>query len=294
MTLEQLRIFVAVAERGHLTQAAHALALTPSAVSASIKGLEERYGATLFNRVGRGIELSEAGRSFLPEARATLASAHATEATLAEIGSGKRGRLTMQASQTIASYWLPPLLVKFRQAHPLIELSLTIGNTQSVARAVTNGSSEIGFVEGEIDEAGLQASVVGEDKFIAVVAPGHPWGDGKPLAPAALLDGKWVMRENGSGTRSAFAAMLAGIGVDSTALNIALTLPSNESVRSAVMAGPFVTAVSALAVSAHLQAGLLREVNIALPARPFYLLRHPGRHQSKAALALERLIAAAA
>lgn len=293
MTLEQLRIFVAVAERGHLTQAALALALTPSAVSASIKTLEERYGAMLFNRVGRGIELSETGRCFLPEARATLASAHATETTLAEIGSGKRGRLTMHASQTIASYWLPPLLVQFRQAYPLIELNLAIGNTQSVARAVMNGSSEIGFVEGEIDETGLEAAVVGEDRFIAVVAPDHPWADGKPLPPAALLGGKWVMREHGSGTRSAFEGMLADIGVDCTALDIALTLPSNESVRSAVMAGPFVTAVSALAVSAHLQAGLLREVNIALPARPFFLLRHPARYQSKAALALERLIALA-
>jgi DNA-binding transcriptional LysR family regulator len=294
MTLDQLKIFIAVAERGHLTQAANVLALTPSAVSASIKVLEERYGTTLFNRVGRGIELSEAGKSFLPEARATLASAQATETTLAELGNGKRGRLSMQASQTMASYWLPPLLVQFRQAHPLIELSLAIGNTQSVARAVTNGSSEIGFVEGATGEPGLQAAVVGTDRFIAVVAPGHPWAGGQPVAPMELLDGLWVMREIGSGTRSAFEAMLAGIGIDSGALDIALTLPSNESVRSAVMAGPFVTAVSALAVAAHLQAGLLREVNIALPTRPFYLLRHPARHQSRAALALEQLITASA
>src|SRR5471032_2166488 len=127
MTLEQLRIFVEVAQREHLTQAASALALTPSAVSASIRVLEERYGTPLFNRVGRRIELSEAGRLFLREARITLASARTAERTLSELGGLQRGTLQIQASQTIASYWLPPLLVQFRQRYPQIELSLTAG-----------------------------------------------------------------------------------------------------------------------------------------------------------------------
>src|SRR3546814_10149610 len=73
MTLDQLRIFVAVAEREHVTQAARALNLTQSAVSAAIATLEDRHGAHLFDRVGRGIALTEAGRAFLPEARAVLA-----------------------------------------------------------------------------------------------------------------------------------------------------------------------------------------------------------------------------
>ena len=76
MTLDQLRIFVEVAERQHLTQAAAALALTPSAVSSSIKALEERYGTALFDRVGRRIETNEAGRIFLPR-RAARWPAHA-------------------------------------------------------------------------------------------------------------------------------------------------------------------------------------------------------------------------
>ena len=75
MTLEQLNIFVAVAEREHLTRAATALRLTPSAVSSAIKALENYYGVPLFNRVGRHIELTEAGRLFLAEAKATLARA---------------------------------------------------------------------------------------------------------------------------------------------------------------------------------------------------------------------------
>ena len=77
MTLEQLRIFVAVAERCHVTRAAEALNMAQSAVSAAVSALEGRHGATLFHRVGRGIALTEAGALFLGEARAVLARAEA-------------------------------------------------------------------------------------------------------------------------------------------------------------------------------------------------------------------------
>lgn len=171
MTLDQLRIFVEVAEREHLTQAANILALTPSAVSASIRALEERYGTQLFDRVGRRIETNENGRIFLIEAKATLARAQAAELTLSELGGLLRGTLTIQASQTIASYWLPPLLVRFRQLYPLIEINLTIGNTGNVARSVLNGMAELGFIEGHIDEPSLDVQIIDQDKIVAVVPP---------------------------------------------------------------------------------------------------------------------------
>ena len=116
MTLEQLRIFVAVAEREHLTRAAEALNLTPSAVSSAIRVLEERYATALFHRTGRRIELTEAGLAFLPEARATLARAQSADLFLTEIGGLKRGTLTLAASQTVAGYWLPPRLMRFHQS----------------------------------------------------------------------------------------------------------------------------------------------------------------------------------
>lgn len=290
MTLEQLRIFVAVAERQHLTQAAAALALTPSAVSASIKVLEERYGIPLFNRVGRGIETSEAGRIFLIEARRTLASARAAELSLAELGGMQRGTLTIQASQTIASYWLPPLLVRFCQAHPLIELSVTVDNSRNVAQAVMQGSADLGFIEDTIDDPALKINMVDQDRMLAVVAPGHPWAAGQRLQAADLRDAQWIVREPGSGTRSAFEASMQAHGMELAALRIALTLPSNEAIRSAVMAGPFATVISELVVASHLQAGLLAKASVDLPARAFYLLRHRERFKTKASVALEQMI----
>lgn len=292
MTLDQLRIFVEVAERQHLTQAAAALALTPSAVSSAVKALEERYGTPLFHRVGRRIETSEAGRIFLQEARRTLASARAAEVTLAELGTLKRGALAIRASQTISSYWLPPLLVRFRQAHPAIGLDLAIDNTDNVAKAVLEGSADLGFIEAGLDEPALTVTPVSKDRLIVVVGNHHPWANGRPLAPADLLRTQWIMRQPGAGTRTAFEAALATLGISAAALDVALILPSNEAVRGAVMAGPFAAAMSELVAAQHLQAGLLAQANIALPARRFFMLRHPARHPSRAALAFEQLMRA--
>jgi DNA-binding transcriptional LysR family regulator len=290
MTLDQLRIFIQVAEREHLTQAADALALTPSAVSSSIKALEEQYGTMLFHRVGRRIELTEAGRIFLNEARMTLNSARAAELTLRELGNMKRGTLNIHASQTIASYWLPPILVQFHQQYPQISINLVVGNTQQVAQSVTDGVADLGYVEGQVDDGLLNAVVVYDDQVVLVVAPDHPWGNGVLVKPAELVKSSWIMREPGSGTRAILERILALVGVDISSLTVALTLPSNEAVRSAVIAGQFATLVSKFVVDAHLKAGLLKQVNINLPQRAFYSLTHKARYKSKASLAFEELV----
>jgi DNA-binding transcriptional LysR family regulator len=289
MTLDQLRIFVEVAERQHLTQAAAALFLTPSAVSAAIKALEDRYDLALFHRVGRRIELSDAGRIFLDEARRTLASVRTAKATLAELGGLGRGALTLHASQTISSYWLPPLLVRFRQAYPAIELRMEIGNTEQVSQAVLLGTADLGFVEGAIDDSLLAVEAVGEDKMVVVVAPGHPWADGRRLQADDLLKAQWILREAGSGTRSVFKSALDALGIAPGGLQVALELPSNEAVRSAVMAGSFATAMSELVVTAPVRAGMLALANVELPTRHFAMLRHPARHRSRAVAAFEEL-----
>src|SRR6202011_4908519 len=117
VTLEQLRVFVAVAERQHVTRAAAVLNLAQSAVSAAIAALESRYGEKLFHRVGRGVELTEAGALFLVEARAILARVEAAGQVLSELGNLKRGTLAVHASQTIAGYCLPRYLGAFRHKY---------------------------------------------------------------------------------------------------------------------------------------------------------------------------------
>jgi DNA-binding transcriptional LysR family regulator len=286
MTLEQLRIFVAVAERQHVTQAARALNLAQSAASHAIAALEARYDVKLFDRVGRRIELTEAGRAFLAEAKAILAQVERAELTLSEFGGIERGTLAVRASQTIAGYWLPRHLAAFRRAHPRVNIRLTIGNTAQVAEAIETGAAELGFVEGEVLSDRLVSSSIARDQLVLVVGPEHPWAEGAAPSAADLLAAEWVLREPGSGTRSVFEAALARLGLAPGDLRVALELPSNEAVRSAVEAGLGATALSASVAAPALESGLLRPVRFSLPEREFHVLRHGQRYLSRVAEAL--------
>ena len=282
MTLEQLRIFVAVAERQHVTRAAKALNLTQSAVSGTIAALETRHGVHLFDRVGRGVTLNGTGRAFLSEARAVLARAAAAEAALDDLAALRRGRLRIHASQTIASYWLPARLVAFHAAHPAVELDLAVGNTREVADAVLEGEAELGFVEGVLDEPALSVDAVGVDDLAVLVAPGHPWTRRETLKVTDLAGSPWVLREPGSGTRSTLEAYLTAHDVDAAALDVAMTLPSNEAVLAAAQAGAGAAALSRSVAEGAIGAGRLVEAPIRLPSRTFHLLRHKQRYRSRA------------
>lgn len=287
MTLEQLRIFTAVAEREHVTQAARALNLTQSAVSAAVSAIEARYGVKLFDRVGRRIELTESGRLFLAEARAVLARAAAAENVLSDLAGLKRGSLSLAASQTVASYWMPPLMARYREKYPGIALSLTGGNTETVAAMVRDGAVDLGFVEGEIDDAALTAIPIADDQLIVVTRADRAQERRQPkrrlpLRAADIKDMRWVFRERGSATRSIFEEALAALGIDPASLDIVLELPSNEAVRAAVEHGAGAAALSKLAVNDALASGALTALNLPLPKRQFYAVRHSERWVSQA------------
>jgi DNA-binding transcriptional LysR family regulator len=286
MTLEQLRIFVAVAEKQHVTRAANELNLTQSATSAAIAALEARYGIKLFDRVGRGIVLTRTGSDFLIEARAVLARVKDATQVLNDLAGLKRGSLSIAASQTVGNYWLPPRIQAFHAAHPGIELQLAISNTEQVARMVIEGSADLGFVEGEVEESVLAAKKIDGDCLILAVGTKHPWVTRTKISAKDLPTTPWVLRERGSGTRSMFEAALRQNGLKLSDLNIALELPSNEAVRSAVEAGDGATAVSDLVAAPSIAARTLHRVRFDLPRRSFYMLRHKERHVSRAEDAL--------
>jgi len=283
MTLEQLRIFVAVAECEHVTKAARALNLTQSAVSAAINALEKRHGVKLFSRVGRHIEITESGRIFLDEARAILSRVRAAEIALTELSGLERGSLAIHASQTIASYWLPQHIVRFRKAHPRIKIDLVTGNTTNVANAVQAGTADIGFVEGRIETENLMQQAIARDRLIVVVGRKHPFAAKRRVSANDLLALDWVLREPGSGTRSEFDDALKRWKLSLAQLKVVLELPSNESVRMAVEAGAGATAISELVAARGLQLGNLQAISLDLPQRAFTVLRHRERYFSKAA-----------
>lgn len=289
MTLEQLRIFVAVAELEHMTRASQSLNLTQSATSAAIAALEARYATKLFNRIGRRIELTDAGRVFLVEARAVLARAAAAETVLSDFAGLSRGSLSLAASQTVGNYWLPPLIHRYQSLHPGIRLSLRIGNTEQVAAWVIEGMADLGVIEGKLDEPALAIQPIADDELVLVVGNRHPWAKRRSVAPRDLRNTSWVLRERGSGTRAIFEEALAKFGLTAADLDVALELPSNEAVRSAVAAGAGATVISKLVVAALLKAKALVALDLPLQKRHFSILRHKERYLTESEREFYRL-----
>ncbi|HTO65626.1 MAG TPA: LysR substrate-binding domain-containing protein [Bradyrhizobium sp.] len=286
MTLEQLRIFIAVAEKQHVTRAASGLNLTQSATSAAIAALEARYGIKLFDRVGRGIVLTETGRDFLNEAREVIRRAKAAAQVLDDLAGLKRGSLNLAASQTVANYWLPRRAEAFRKGYPGIDLHVTMANTENVAQAVYRGDADLGFVEGEVDDPALAIRKMQGDQLALVVGPGHPWTAKARIAAKLFTETRWILREPGSGTRSMFEAALKKLGLQLSDLDVQLELPSNEAVRTAVESGDCAAVLSDLVVARSLAAGALHRVKIELPTRSFFVVRHKERYASHAERAL--------
>lgn len=288
MTLDQLRVFAVVAELEHITRAAENLAMAQSAVSGAIAALEREYGTKLFHRVGRRIALTEGGRLLLEEARGILGRVAAADFAMREFTGLARGRLAIKASQTIANHFLPPRLVSFHERYPGVSLAIAVGNSAEVARAILDGDVELGFVEGPegpSPDPQLATEPVAEDPLVMVVAPGHPWSAKAKLSPEDLAATRWVVREDGSGTRAFLAKTLAELGVSYDRLNVVVELPSNEAVLAAVLAGAGATVLSERVCCDALDAERLVRLPIALSPRAFYAIQHVDRYRSRAVAA---------
>tara|TARA_R110000787_G_scaffold19874_17_gene59228 strand:- start:20327 stop:21217 length:891 start_codon:yes stop_codon:yes gene_type:complete len=288
MTLTQLKIFAAVAESGHVTRAAATLGITQSAASAAIAALENLYEVKLFNRVGRSVELSEAGQIFLVEARAVLDRARVAQRALRTLGGSATGHLDIAASQTIANYWLPRRLSVFHDRYPAIALNVVISNTRGVEHAVVNGDADVGFVEGITHSPELLLDEVDHDQ-LALVVSAKRWPS-LGIGGVDLAAVPWVVREPGSGTRGVLEDMALKAGLQWSDLNVVLELPSNEAVREAVEAGAGATLISRHVVASALSAGTLRALPLDVPPRSYQMVRHRKRHASAARRALVEMV----
>jgi DNA-binding transcriptional LysR family regulator len=289
MTLEQLRVFVAVAECEHIRRAAERLHLAPSAVSHAVTQLEREFGLAFFHRIGRRIELADNGRVFLEEARALLGRAEATRERLLDLSGLRRGVLHVHASHTIASYWLPARLNDFHAQHPDIHLGITIANSTEIFRVLRSGEASLGLVEGDLPSPDLTSEVVALDQLILVVAPDHPWAQAAPR-PEDLDKSAWVSREQGSGTRLEFESDLERLGVDPAKLTIMMEVASSEAMASAVETGRAAAVLSTSVVAGRIEAGLLHHVPLTLPDRQFRLLCNPERTLSPAEAAFAAML----
>jgi DNA-binding transcriptional LysR family regulator len=258
LTLRQLEVFAALARTGSTRAAADRVARSQSAASTALAALESALGAPLFDRVGRRLVVNENGRALLPLTISLLEHAGELQSLFSR---APPAPLRMAASFTIGEYLLPPLIARWKQAHPEATARLVIGNTSEVIDAVVAFDVDIGFIEGRQRHPDVVVRRWLADELVVFAAPGHPLA-GRKASIAELSAASWVLREPGSGTREASNRWLLG---KLQPLRIELELGSSEAVKRVVAAGVGIGCLSRRAVAEALAAGWLVEVPARLP-----------------------------
>src|ERR1051325_7021923 len=174
MELHELEAFVAVATQRSFTRAAESLFLTQPAVTRQVAGLEAKLRTRLFDRLGRTVQLTAAGEALYRYSIEILRMAREAERAVADVATGAAGRLAVGANSTTATYILPPLLRRFREAFPGVELSVHTGVSAQIGEMVLANAVDVGLLTGFREHPGLLAVPVTEYQTVVVVYPGHP------------------------------------------------------------------------------------------------------------------------
>lgn len=243
MNLNHLVVFDAVATAGSVSKAADRLMVSQPAVSKQLKQLERSLRLSLFDRLPKGVRPTEAGELLAGYARRIFAlEAEAGEA-LEELRGVRRGHLSIGASTTIGVYLLPEIFVRFRKAHPDVQISLELANGRAVARRLADGAIDIGFTEVAVDADVFESSQFLEDRLVAITHPSHALAAQGPVKAAVLCREPFVVHETASGAKSQAERALAEMGLTA---NRTMALGSTEAIKRAVAAGVGVALVSSL------------------------------------------------
>ena len=279
ITLRQLEIFVAVANREHVTAAANAVHLSQSAVSTALAELADRLGGPLFERVGRRIVCNDRGRKLAEDAADLLLRA---SDLVQHYNHGEilKGSLRIGASSTIGTYLLPELIGTFVAAHPEVDINLEIGNTEAIEDQLRSQQLDLAFIEGPSHHPQIAATPWRTDELLVFAASDHKLAKRRQLSVDDLTAERWIMREPGSGTRSVFEDAMRSHDVQ---LHAALTFGSSEAVKQGVRTGLGLGCLSELAVRREVASGdfvALKVKGLDLQRRLWRIARESG-YQSK-------------
>ncbi len=294
MTLRQFEVFLAIARDRSFRRAAEGLHLSQPAISQHVRELEGELGARLFDRLGRTIHLTEAGRILADHATRLFTTLADARHAIDDLQGLKRGALAIGASTTPGLYVLPEVLGVFRQRYPAIEVSLHLGNSEQIVARIRAGELDLGVV-GNSGTGPVAASLAArvEDELVLIVGPTHAWARRRHIAPAELASQPLLQREPGSATRQVTERALAGAGV---AYRPGMVLPHTEAIKRGVRAGLGVAFVSVYAIQEEQATGRLCPLRVRglRIVRYFHLIHHDRRQLSTAGRAFMELFAAVA
>ena len=289
VTLRQMRVFAEVARRLSFVRAAEALHLTPPAVTMQVKELEAAVGLPLFERSGRQVSLTTAGEYLLLHARRMLAVLKDAEDAMARLKHVEVGRLDVGLVST-AKYFLPRLLVQFREQHPGVELKLHVSANREQLVALLRGNEiDLAIMGRPPKDLATRAEAFAAHPQVFVAPPDHPLLRVHPVTPLALEREPFIAREPGSGTRKHMEDFFARHRI---APPLAMEMPSNESIKQAVMAGMGLSFLSLHTIGLEVRSGLLGILDVqgAPIVRSWNVVHLSGRTLSPAAEALRYFV----
>jgi DNA-binding transcriptional LysR family regulator len=193
MELRHLRYFEAVARYSHVTRAAAELHIAQPALSKQISQLEHELGVALFDRVGRNVQLTEAGESLLPHARAVMAQVEAARAEMAERIGLRKGRATVGAPPTVGTQLLPAALATFNKRYPGIELRLHESGVQTLLDLLETGLTDVAVVTLPVDDENLTVVPIFTEEMVVAVWRGHHLAERSEVAISELRGEPWVL-----------------------------------------------------------------------------------------------------
>lgn len=272
-TLEQIRTFLAVASRQHVTNAAKVLGLTQPAVSQQVQMLERALGFRLVERSGRGIRLTEGGLEVASTCLLIMRSIESLERVAEELRGLGRGSLEIGASQVTANYYLSRALAAFTVRHPVIKVNIRVSDSQNVCEKLASGELHCGLVDAPFPETNLICVTMDTDEVIFVAHPSNPLVGVDRISGRQLDTVRYLVWGPTSATE-AIATEVLGPMYHRLAK---ARLPGLEAARQALLTEDcYIAAMPRIAVSGAVRDGALAPLRVKPVARPICAIRRPG------------------
>src|SRR5581483_732294 len=253
ISMRQLQIFACAARHLSFSRASEELHLTQPAVSMQIRQLEGSAGLPLFDRLGRRLHLTQAGEEVLRHAQQALLAIRNAEDALVALKSLTGGRITIAVVST-AKYFAPKLIALFRERHPDVGMKLAVNNREAVVQHLTANEVDLAIMGQPPRALEAEAAVFARHPLVIISAPGHPLAARKRVALKTVAQQPFLVREPGSGTRSAMEHFFRERGLQ---FRIDMEMDSNETIKQAVMAGMGVSFISQHTIGLELATGQL-------------------------------------
>ena len=256
MTLRHIRIFLAVCDHGfNTTRAAEALHMTQPAVSLAIREMEEYYGVALFDRIGRRLRITEAGRRMQDYGTRIGVLFDDMEKDMRDWNC--MGVLRLGSSVTIGGQFLPEYVTRFHQQYPGIEVRVTVEQSELLEQKVGKNTLDFALIEGRTHSPDLIVQPFMEDSLAVIASPAGPYPAGQTLTQEQFGQAPLLLRERGSGTRETFEQAISQAGLSVTPLWEAT---SNTVLINAVARGLGLAVLSWRVAARALESGQVAEV----------------------------------